>query len=544
MTKRLLFIFLIGFFANTTYSQNTIGTLSLTSDAYDGFTLFSTHTKAYLINNCGQVINEWNSTYLPGNAVYLLPNGNLLRTGRLAQGSNPVALPGNGGIVELFDWDGNVIWTWTDSSDTSRQHHDVFPMPNGNVLILSATLMTQAEAIQAGRDPNQLIDSELYNERIYEVEPVGATGGNIVWEWNVNDHLIQDFDATKDNFGVVGDNPGKLDINFLNGFDAENNWLHINAIQYDEEFDQILISSRRMSEIYIIDRNTTTAEAAGPAGDFLYRWGNPQAYRQGTEVNRELYGQHTPYYIPTGFPNERKLMVFNNGIDRSPAYSEVLIIEPPVDSNGNYTYFPGTAYEPFSTFFRYPETAPAADSDFFSAIVSSGRQLPNGNILICEGREAVFFEIDPNNNNNIVWEYISPVSNADGTLYEQGDMAPPNNFAFRATKYSLDYSAFNGRDVTPGSTLETNPNITDCLNILSTDDLEIADFEVFPNPTQSVVNISSKLPVTKLEVYSSLGQKVLESVNTTVNISEQPDGLYFFRIYTNAGVETRKVIKK
>ncbi|WP_111685501.1 aryl-sulfate sulfotransferase [Winogradskyella tangerina] len=542
MIKRLLFVFLLTILTDAIQSQNTIGTLSITSDAYEGLTLFSTHTKAYLINNCGQVVNEWNSTYLPGNAVYLLPNGNLLRTGRLAQGSNPVALPGNGGIVELFDWDGNIIWSWIDSSDTSRQHHDVFPMPNGNVLILAATLMTDTEAIQAGRDPNKLINSELYNERIYEVEPVGATGGNIVWEWNVKDHLIQDFDATKDNFGVVGDNPGKLDINFLNGFNAENNWLHINAIQYDEEFDQILISSRRMSEIYAIDRNTTTAEAAGSAGDFLYRWGNPQAYRQGTEANRELYGQHTPYYIPSGFPNERKLMVFNNGINRSPAYSEVLIIEPPVDVNGDYTYFPGTAYEPFSSFFRYPETAPVADSDFFSAIVSSGRQLQNGNILICEGREAYFFEIDTNN--NIVWEYISPVSNADGSTYEQGEMPPPNNFAFRATKYSMNYSAFDGRDLTPGNTIETNPDITDCLDVLNVNEFEVADFEIFPNPTQSVVNINSKLPFNKLEVYSSLGQKVMESANTSIDISNQPNGLYFFRIYTDAGVETRKIIKR
>ncbi len=542
MIKRLLFIFLFCFFVNPTYSQNTIGTISVTNDVYDGFTLFSTNTNGYLINNCGQVINSWSSTYLPGNAVYLLPNGNLLRTGRLAVGSNPVALPGNGGIVELFDWDGNLIWSWTDSSDTSRQHHDVFPMPNGNVLILAATVMTQAEAIQAGRDPNQLIDSELYNERIYEVEPVGATGGNIVWEWNVKDHLVQDFDATKDNFGVVGDSPGKIDINFLNGFDAGNNWLHINAIQYDEEFDQIVISSRTMSEIWIIDHNTTTAEAAGAAGDFLYRWGNPQAYRQGTEANRQLYGQHTPYYIPTGFPNERKLMLFNNGIDRTPFYSEALIIEPPVDINGDYTYVPGTAYGPTSTFFRFPETAPATDSDFFSAIVSSARQLPNGNILICEGREAYFFEID--SNNNIVWEYISPVSNADGTLYEQGDMPPPNNFAFRATKYSPSYGAFIGRDLTPGSPLETNPDIADCLTTLSTDAVAITDFEIFPNPARSVVNVNTTQPLNRLEVYSSLGQKVLESSNTSIDISNQPKGLYFFKIYTDSGVATRKVIKQ
>ena len=76
MTNRiLLLLLLIPFYK---FSQNTLGTISVTTDVYDGYTLFSTHHKAYLINNCGQVVNSWTSEYAPGNAVYLLPNGNLL----------------------------------------------------------------------------------------------------------------------------------------------------------------------------------------------------------------------------------------------------------------------------------------------------------------------------------------------------------------------------------------------------------------------------------------------------------------------------------
>ena len=103
---------------------------------------------------------------MPGNAVYLLPNGNLLRTGKLEIGTNPINIPGSGGIIELFDWEGNVIWSWIDSSNTSRQHHDVFPMPNGNILILAATVLTDTEAIEAGRNPSLINNGELYNERI------------------------------------------------------------------------------------------------------------------------------------------------------------------------------------------------------------------------------------------------------------------------------------------------------------------------------------------------------------------------------------------
>lgn len=523
-------------------AQNTVGTISVTSDVYDGYTLVSVNTKAYLINNCGQVINEWSSQYLPGVSVYLLPNGNLLRPGRLDDGSSNIGFGGQGGIVELFDWDGNLIWSYVDSSMQSRQHHDVFPMPNGNVLILSASVINQTDAIQAGRDPNQLVDGELYDERIYEVEPTGISGGNIVWEWSTMDHIVQDFDMTKDNFGDVSNSPGKIDINFLNGFPAQNNWLHFNAIQYDVELDQILISSRNFSEIWIIDHSTTTVEASGTDGDLLYRWGNPQAYRQGNESDRQLYGQHTPYYIPTGLPNERKIMLFNNGVGRSPSYSEVFIIDPPVDSNGNYSYTPGTSYLPLAPDFSFPEVPPTENSEFFSAIVSNGQQLPNGNILINEGRSAYFFELDTNN--NIVWEYILPVSNADGSFYEQEGSPPVNSFAFRAIKYSTDYSAFTGRDLTPSNPLEINPNITDCLNILSTDDLEIQEFEIFPNPVVSRVNVSANSEILKLEVYSSLGQKVSESFNTSINFENQPSGLYFIKIYTDSGMATKKVIKK
>ena len=80
MIKKIFFIFVL--ISQISIAQNTIGNISINNDAYDGYTLFTIHYKTYLINNCGQVINEWTSEFLPGNAVYLLPNGNLLRASR------------------------------------------------------------------------------------------------------------------------------------------------------------------------------------------------------------------------------------------------------------------------------------------------------------------------------------------------------------------------------------------------------------------------------------------------------------------------------
>ena len=286
MKKKLIYILL--FFSNLTLiSQvNTLGTISLTEEAYDGYTLFSSHKNTFLINNCGQVINQWSSDYLPGHSVYILPNGNLIRAGR--KGPSTITFGGVGGIVEMFDWDGNLVWEFVYSSDDYRLHHDIYPMPNGNILVLAATVMSNEETILAGRDPNLVSGAGiLYNEQILEIKPIGTNDYSIEWEWNFNDHLIQDFDDTKNNYGVISEHPEKLDINFLNDRIPAENWLHINSIQYDETLNQIVISSRNLSELYIIDHSTTTEEAAGETGgtygkggDFLYRCGNPAAYGQ------------------------------------------------------------------------------------------------------------------------------------------------------------------------------------------------------------------------------------------------------------------------
>ena len=548
MNKKLLLIFLLIF--GTLKAQNTVGTIAITDDVYEGLTLFTINTKAYLIDNCGQLVNEWNSAYLPGNAVYLLPNGNLLRAGRLNDGSSNIGFGGQGGIVELFDWDGNLLWSYTYSTNQFRQHHDVFPLPNGNVLILAVSVVDNADAVQAGRNPALLSETDLFNEQILEIEPVGATGGNVVWEWNVIDHVVQDFDNTKDNFGVVADSPEKVDINFLNGGDGGRNWLHVNSMQYDAALDQIIISSRNLSEVWIIDHSTTTAEAAtgsggtyGRGGDLLYRWGNPEAYDQGTSADRTLYGQHYPHFIESGLPNAGKLILFNNGFGRLPLFSQVDIITPPTTSPGVYSYTPGTAYGPASTDFTYTDLS-VDPSEFYSAIVSSAQQLPNGNILICEGREGHFFEINPNDGNAIVWDYINPVSNADGAFYEQTNPPPVANITFRAIKFPLDYSAFDGRDLTPGAPLELNPDLTPC-NSLSVEDFEIASVGLYPNPTSDIVTIESTVTIDRVEVYNMLGAKVAEvNHSNTIDLSSSNTGVYFLKIYSGNSSVSKKVIRR
>ena len=523
-----LFLYLFPFIIGFSHGQNALGTVFIDEGVFDAYTLISSNNKAYLFNNCGQVINEWTSSYTPGNSVYLLPNGNLLRAGRVNDVPSTLTFGGQGGVVELYNWEGDLLWSYLHISNDFRQHHDVYPMPNGNVLILAATVMSSAEALAAGRDPNNMNDLVLYNERIFEVEPVGTNDVNVVWEWNVKDHLIQDFDTTKNNFGDVSMNPGRLDINFLNGRSGEANWLHFNSIQYNNSLDQIVISSRNLSEFYIIDHSTTIEESAsntggtyGNGGDFLYRWGNPIAYRQGTVADQILFGQHYPHYIEDGLIDAGKILVFNNGNGRIPEFSNVAIIEPPTITPGVYDYAPNTAFGPLAAEYSYSDLS-STPSEFFSPILSSAQRLPNGNTLICEGRSGEIFEID--SNDNLVWKYIVP------------------NSLFRAIKYAPDYEAFIGRDLTPNNTLEPNQDITACLS-LGINDIEFVNLKIYPNPTSDYINITATTTIDKVELYSILGQKVYVANNTsTIDVSRFDSGVYFIQLHSGNDSITKKII--
>ncbi|PHS10034.1 MAG: hypothetical protein COA88_03120 [Kordia sp.] len=445
-----LFYFLF-FFINS-YAQQTVGVFTNTTDSFEGYTLFGPQDsrETYLINNCGEKVHSWTSTYLPGLSSYLLQDGTLLRTGRIT------GMGGGSGIVEMLDWDSNVIWSHSVSATHGRQHHDIELLPNGNILLIVWDERTQAEVIQAGSSTTQL---SINSEQIIEIQPDIVNGtATVVWQWKAWDHLIQETDNTLDDFGIVAAHPEKIDINFLNHNSSD--WLHINGIDYNAEFDQIIISVHNFSEFWIIDHSTTTAQATsniggtyGKGGNLLYRWGNPQAYDQGTITDQKLFLQHHTHWIEDGLTDAGKILMFNNqaGTPNNQNYSTVNEMSPPVDANGFYSYN-GGAYGPTDFDWTYQATNP---TDFFSNIISGAQRLPNGNTLVCEGVGGRFFEVDTNG--TTVWEYINPV-NGTGPM-TQGDLISGNN-VFRCFRYSTDYAGLSGQTLTPQGYIEIGSSFT------------------------------------------------------------------------------------
>jgi hypothetical protein len=368
----------------------------------------------YLIDKNGTIAHTWASNYYPGESVYLLDDGSILLTIKLSlQGG------GAGGGVQKITYDGMLVWNYRYYTSNYLSHHDIEILPNGNILMIAWESKTRAEAIAAGRDPNKISGNGVRPDHIIEVKQTGPSTGEIVWEWHVWDHLIQDFDETKDNYGVIGEHPELIDINFGT---SNSDWLHTNSIDYNEEFDQILLSVHNFNEIWVIDHSTTTEEAAGhtggnsgKGGDILYRWGNPVAYHAGISNDRKFFGQHDARWIDTGCPGEGNILVFNNGGGRpGPDYTSIDEIVPPVDDSGNYSLEAGQAYDPEEQIWIY-------NTNFFAYYVGGAQRLPNGNTIICNGPAGKFIEVTPEK--IIVWEYTNPYPN-----YLQNDVFKVNYY--------------------------------------------------------------------------------------------------------------------
>ncbi len=447
----LFALFSIASYSGLLFAQKTLGLTKVkTGSTETGYVLFPpmASSETYLIDKCGKQIHSWPSNYLPGLSAHLLPDGSILRAGR----SNDTVFllsPGKGGILEKISWDGKVVWSYKLENDTLCQHHDFFPMANGNILVIAWHKIPFAKAAANGRFGGAP-DNEFWSETVMEIKPQGINAAQIVWQWKLWDHIIQDVDLGMPHYGIVKNHPELMNVNY----DPNKlpSWLHINAIDYNADLDQIVLSCRTLNEIWIIDHSTTTAQAAlhtggtyGKGGDLLYRWGNPLAYNTGAKKDQKLFNQHNAHWIPNGFTNAGNIMIFNNGTTRDTLYSSIEIIEPPVTGIGVYnTTLP---YGPKNAKWAYKDPKPR---NFYSAFVSSSQRLANGNTLICSGTPGKFFEID--SKKAIVWEYINPV--ADMILTD--GITPYNNSAFRTIYYPDTFSAFKGKTLTAGAPIENN----------------------------------------------------------------------------------------
>ena len=309
---------------------------------------------------------------------------------------------------------------------------------------------THEEVLAVGADPAVRDNYASEPDGLVEVD----MDGNVIWQWNISDHLVNDINPDLPNYGVISEHPERMDPNFGHGVNGSlfGDWMHTNSFDYNQVLDQVVINNSTFSEFYVIDHGATFVPgdpeqsielAASSAGDFIYRWGNACVYDSGdcpsmsdeglssSNGHQQIFFAHDVQWIDErestsmneGLPGAGNFLIFNNGARMPGAtYSSVLEIDPYDGSRDEGRYLPqtvagfevtrpitgGMCAAPQNTskqiVWSFSSTLPNA---FFSSYLGGAQRLPNGNTLICSGAQGHLFEVT--SAGEVVWEYVNPV---------------------------------------------------------------------------------------------------------------------------------------
>ncbi len=125
--------------------------------AYKALTLYSKPSgegedgEVYLIDIEGNKVHSWDAQLTGDVKVALFEDSTLLLARNLEDGA----------IIQELDWDGNVIWDWSNSAF----HHDMAKMPNGNYLL---PLIELSE------------DNKAWNDSIAQID---YKSKEVLWKW-------------------------------------------------------------------------------------------------------------------------------------------------------------------------------------------------------------------------------------------------------------------------------------------------------------------------------------------------------------------------
>ncbi|MCU7834693.1 MAG: aryl-sulfate sulfotransferase [gamma proteobacterium symbiont of Taylorina sp.] len=339
-------------FSNIEYFVLDTKHISYTSEAgsFNGLTLIAPMASktTYLIDDKGNNKHQWESSFTPALSAYLLKNGNLLRTGSDKNGS--FSAGGQGGYIEEMDWEGNVLWQFKYSDSDKVLHHDIKRMANGNTLALAWELK-----------------EDIWTEVIIEIEKQGATGGKIVWKWDIWDHL----------------NELGLDSNSA----RTDDWIHLNSIDYNEASNQIMVSSRSHSQVWIINKSDSSIATISSVA---------------------MTAQHDAKWIDINDAMSN-ITIFDNGQSFSRSLEVDKDLKNIIWSYGN-----------------------ATTEKFFANHISGTQRLSNGNTIVCNGVDAVIIELD--NSGNKTREYTS--------IYTKTTPRGEIKEIFRAEKYATAYTPY------------------------------------------------------------------------------------------------------
>ena len=97
------------------------------------------------------------------------------------------------------------------------------------------------------------------------------------------------------------------------------------------------------------------------------------------------------------------------------------------------------------------------------------------------------------------------------------------------------FTEYNGTSVGRLARLNT-PTLTN-------NEVEVVETTiVFPNPSNGIFNISSEVAFTTIRVFNSLGQNILETNYSQIDLSQYPRGMYLLELSSDSKKSTHKII--
>ena len=174
--------------------------------------------------------------YKPAGYTKLLPNGNILYSGKL-NSNNILDIPGSSGIILEVDWNGKIVWEYIDD----YLHDNVLRLKNGNTLVIKwceipSEIVTKVNCGYQKPENCKIIWGDI----LQEID----NKGNLIWQWIAHEHLDPDIDIGCPLCSRIA-------------------WPHINSIAILQD-GNILLSLYKNNTLIIIDKKS---------GDIVWRWG-------------------------------------------------------------------------------------------------------------------------------------------------------------------------------------------------------------------------------------------------------------------------------
>lgn len=360
----------------------------------------------------------------------------------------------------LFDHEGQTRW-YLDLSDYGDTVFFVRRLQNGNYLVPFRRALREVDVL------GQEVRTWSIPGYVYHHEVIELPTGNLVVAVNkdetgtVEDHIVE-VDRATSAILREWDMRALLDTDRFDLVADPVDWFHMNAIQYDESSDALIVSGRNQGVVKVTMQNElvwilaphrgwgvggdgadtrerllTAVDAAGTP--------YPQAVQEGERAAADFdwtWGQHAPLVLSNG-----NLLVFDNGFVRhwgtGDAYSRA--VEYEIDESAM------TVRQVWS----YGRSRGEA---YFSRIISDVDELPEtGNLLVAPG--VVNFGGES-------YTYITEVSRASGAVVSEAKLtfANANNtgqgwgqldISYRAERLPLYPPGYDG--IADGETTEEVP---------------------------------------------------------------------------------------